>query len=79
LINPFSPVVVFCYNEWGGVGNYGEIVRCVGEEGEAFLDEGKHFGIPRIAERHNNSLLGKRRTAKCFLGNMNILLMQKDA
>ena len=25
--------------KWGGVGNYGEIVRCVGEEGEAFLDE----------------------------------------
>ena len=30
-------------------------------------------------EHHNNSLLGKTRTAKCFLGNMNILLMQKDA
>ena len=31
--------------KWGGVGNYGGIVRCVGKEGEAFLNEGEHFGI----------------------------------
>jgi hypothetical protein len=40
-------MVIFCYNEWGEVGNFGEIVRYVGKEGEAFLNEGEHFGILR--------------------------------
>jgi len=34
--------------KWGEVGNYGEIVRWGGKEGEAFLNEGEHFGILRM-------------------------------
>jgi len=46
-ITPFSLQWFSVIMEWGEVGRSGEIVRCVGNEGEVFLNEGEHSGILR--------------------------------